>query len=108
MTRKCPDCKKDQDDCECLEYQQLLADNAELNEIVKNIHETMESYQYVGRVDSGVAQMARELADLKASLGGAPVLWSDLSKVTPSALVYASGFKCNDKQSPLYALKETK
>lgn len=37
---------------------------------------------------------------------GEPVAWLDLSKITPSGIVYASGFKVNAKQSPLYARKE--
>lgn len=32
-----------------------------------------------------------------------PVAWLDLSKMSASAMVYATGWKSNDKQSPLYA-----
>lgn len=34
---------------------------------------------------------------------GEPVAWLDLSKMSASAMVYATGWKSNDKQSPLYA-----
>jgi len=33
---------------------------------------------------------------------GEPVAWLDLSKLSASAMVYATGWKSNDKQSPLY------
>ena len=33
---------------------------------------------------------------------GEPVAWLDLSKMSASAMVYATGWKSNDKQSPLY------
>lgn len=45
------------------------------------------------------------LKDCKAALSqeAEPVAWIDLSKMTPSGMVYATGFKANDRQTALYA-----
>lgn len=44
------------------------------------------------------------LKDCKAALSqeAEPVAWLDLSKMTPSGMVYATGFKANDRQTALY------
>lgn len=38
---------------------------------------------------------------------GEPVAWIDMSKMSSSAMVYATGWKSNDKQSPLYTAAQS-
>lgn len=42
------------------------------------------------------------MKDAPAVPQGEPVAWIDTSKMSASAMVYATGWKSNDKQSPLY------
>jgi hypothetical protein len=45
----------------------------------------------------GRASMRQELAEQ-----GEPVAYMDLRKMTPSGMVYATGFRVSEKQSPVY------